>query len=285
VAEQTGGIVIYHNPDCGTSRNTLALMRAAGIAPQVIEYLKTLPSPETIAGFASAIGLPLRALLRRKGTPYAALGLDDPALTDAQLLDAVAAHPILLNRPIVVTHRGVRLCRPSEVVLDLLPQIPHGDLRKEEGVPFIRDHTLPGDDAGLRTALAAEGLPSDDLPTDDLAEPGRCFYAYASLAGEALGYGGFELYGGDALIRSIVVPAAARSCGIGRNLVALLLYRAYEAGARRAYLLTNSAAPFFTRLGFSPIARDAAPAAIRATRQAATLCPASATLMARDLEF
>lgn len=115
-------ITIYHNPACGTSRNALGLIRAAGIEPQVVEYLKTPPTRETIAALAEQCGVPLRALLREKGTPYAELGLSDESLTDAQLLDAIEAHPILLNRPIVVSPLGVRLCRPSETVLDLLPQ-------------------------------------------------------------------------------------------------------------------------------------------------------------------
>lgn len=123
---------IYHNPACGTSRNTLALIRAAGIEPRVIEYLKTPPSRETIRALATATGQPIRALIRENGTPFADLGLDDPALTDDQLLDAIEAHPILLNRPIVVTPKGTRLCRPSEAVLDLLPPMT-GTFTKEDG--------------------------------------------------------------------------------------------------------------------------------------------------------
>ena len=124
--------LIYHNPACGTSRNTLALIRAAGIEPRVIEYLKTPPSRDTIRALAAATGEPLRALLREKGTPYAELGLADPGLTDDQLLDAVEAHPILLNRPIVVSPKGTRLCRPSEAVLPLLPPMS-GSFTKEDG--------------------------------------------------------------------------------------------------------------------------------------------------------
>ncbi|MGB4907334.1 MAG: arsenate reductase (glutaredoxin), partial [Tabrizicola sp.] len=108
--------LIYHNPACGTSRNTLALIRAAGIEPVIIEYLKIPPSRDTIRSLAQATGQPLRALLREKGTPFAELGLGDPKLTDNQLLDAIEAHPILLNRPIVVTPKGTCLCRPSEAV-------------------------------------------------------------------------------------------------------------------------------------------------------------------------
>lgn len=125
-------ITIYHNPACGTSRNTLALIRAAGIEPTIIEYLKTPPSRDTIRALAKATGEPLRALLREKGTPYAELGLGDPTLTADQLLDAIEAHPILLNRPIVVSPNGTRLCRPSEAVLPLLPPMT-GTFTKEDG--------------------------------------------------------------------------------------------------------------------------------------------------------
>ena len=123
---------IYHNPACGTSRNTLAIIRNAGIEPEVIEYLKTPPSrAETVKLIADA-GLTVREALRQKGTPYAELGLDDANLTDEALLDAVAAHPILLNRPFVVTPMGTRLCRPSEVVLEVLP-VQQGTFTKEDG--------------------------------------------------------------------------------------------------------------------------------------------------------
>jgi len=126
-------IVIYHNPDCGTSRNTLAMIRQSGETPQIIEYLKTPPNREKLMELVGAMGMPLRGLLRHKDTPYEALGLDNPALTDADLLDAIAAHPILINRPIVVTPTGVRLCRPSEVVLEILPNPHIGRFVKEDG--------------------------------------------------------------------------------------------------------------------------------------------------------
>ncbi len=114
-------IIIYHNPNCGTSRNTLAMIRNAGLEPHVIEYLKTPPSRALLVRLIARAGLTPRALLREKDTPYAELGLNDAALTDEQLVDAMMAHPILINRPIVVTARGVKLCRPSELVLDILP--------------------------------------------------------------------------------------------------------------------------------------------------------------------
>jgi arsenate reductase len=114
-------VIIYHNPDCGTSRNTLATIRSAGIEPHVVEYLKTPPSRALLTQLISRMGLSVRALLREKGTPFHDLGLADPALGDDALLDAMMAHPILINRPIVVTPSGVRLCRPSETILELLP--------------------------------------------------------------------------------------------------------------------------------------------------------------------
>src|SRR3712207_8876511 len=114
-------VISYHNPDCGTSRNTLAMIRNAGIEPHVIEYLKTPPSRLLLRQLIARMGIPVREAIRQKGTPYKELGLDDPALTDDELLDAMVAHPVLINRPIVITPMGVRLCRPSEAVLDLLP--------------------------------------------------------------------------------------------------------------------------------------------------------------------
>ena len=129
-------IVIHHNPDCGTSRNTLGLIRNAGIEPHVIEYLKTPPSRIMLESLVARMGIPLRALLREKGTPYAELGLGDPAMTEAQILDAMLEHPILINRPIVVSPKGVRLCRPSEAVLDLLPP-QLGAFSKEDGEPVV----------------------------------------------------------------------------------------------------------------------------------------------------
>jgi arsenate reductase len=125
-------VVLYHNPACGTSRNTLALIRNAGVEPHVIEYLKSPPSRAMLLQLAERTGLGLRGLLREKGTPYGELGLGDPSLTDDALLDAIAAHPILLNRPIAVSPKGVRLCRPSEAVLDLLPP-QRGAFAKEDG--------------------------------------------------------------------------------------------------------------------------------------------------------
>lgn len=127
---------IYHNPACGTSRNTLALIRHAGIEPTVIEYLRQPPSRERLIELIAAAGLGTRGALRQKGTPYAELGLDDPSLSDDQLLDAMMADPVLINRPFVTTPLGTRLCRPSEVVLDILPAVTR-PFAKEDGEVVI----------------------------------------------------------------------------------------------------------------------------------------------------
>ncbi|WP_298236040.1 arsenate reductase (glutaredoxin) [uncultured Azohydromonas sp.] len=131
-------VTIYHNPACGTSRNTLALIRHAGIEPTVVEYLKTPPSKEQLRDLVAATGQGVRALLREKGTPYAELGLDDPKWSDEQLLDFIVQHPILMNRPLVVTPLGTALCRPSEKVLELLPVPTLPPLTKEDG-EVVRD--------------------------------------------------------------------------------------------------------------------------------------------------
>ena len=130
-------ITIYHNPACGTSRNTLAMIRNSGAEPEVIEYLKTPPSKERLQQLLTAMGINARALLREKGTPYSTLDLRNPKWTDDELLDCMMAHPILINRPIVVTPLEVRLCRPSERVLDILPQPQQGAFAKEDGEVVI----------------------------------------------------------------------------------------------------------------------------------------------------
>jgi arsenate reductase (glutaredoxin) len=132
-------ITIYHNPQCGTSRNVLALIRNTGMEPEVINYLVTPPSRQKLVELIAATGMPVRALLCRKGTPYDELGLDDPTLSDDALLDAMVAHPILMNRPVVVTELATRLCRPSEAVLDILPGKQRGAFSKEDGEPVIND--------------------------------------------------------------------------------------------------------------------------------------------------
>jgi arsenate reductase len=135
-------VIVYHNPGCGTSRNTLGLIRNAGLEPHIIEYLKTPPTRALLQQLIARLAIPVRGLLREKGTPFHELGLADPSLTDDQLLDAMLAHPILINRPIVVTPNGVRLCRPSEQVIDLLPP-QRGDFVKEDGERVVDPRSRP----------------------------------------------------------------------------------------------------------------------------------------------
>jgi arsenate reductase (glutaredoxin) len=139
-------VIIYHNPQCGTSRNTLGLIRNAGIEPHIIEYVKTPPTRLLLRQLIERMGVSIRDAIREKGTPYAELGLGDHSLSDDQLLGAMIAHPILINRPIVVTPLGVRLCRPSETVLDILPP-QQGEFVKEDGEPVV-------DASGRRVGLA-----------------------------------------------------------------------------------------------------------------------------------
>lgn len=139
-------VVIYHNPQCGTSRNTLGLIRNAGVEPHVIDYRKCPPSREALAAMLKRAGLAVRDILRKKGTPYEELGLDDPKLTDAQLFDAIEKNPILIERPLVASPKGVRLCRPSEKVLDILPP-QQGEFFKEDGERVV-------DEKGRQVGLA-----------------------------------------------------------------------------------------------------------------------------------
>jgi arsenate reductase len=129
-------VTIYHNPSCGTSRNVLGLIENAGITPKVVLYLKTPPSRDELVALVAKMGVPVRSILREKGTPYGELGLGDPAKSDAELIDAILAHPILMNRPIVVSDKGAKLCRPSEAVLDLLPP-QTGAFAKEDGEQVV----------------------------------------------------------------------------------------------------------------------------------------------------
>jgi arsenate reductase (glutaredoxin) len=129
----SASITIYHNPDCGTSRNTLALIRNSGVEPVIVEYLVTPPGRAKLVELVAALGMPVRDVLRSKGTPFDDLKLGDPSLSDAQLIDAMLAHPILMNRPIVQTPLGTRLCRPSEAVLDILPSPQRAPFAKEDG--------------------------------------------------------------------------------------------------------------------------------------------------------
>src|SRR5690606_16535763 len=271
-------VTIYHNPQCGTSRNTLALIRACGIEPVIIEYLNDPPDRATLAWLAERSGNGVRGLMRIKGAPYKELGLDSPALRDDELIGHILQHPILLNRPIVVTPAGVGLCRPSDLVAPLLPQRPATDLFKSDNAPVLVDSRIDAQDERLRNALHDAAL-----ATEDLQEPGRQFFAYTTLSGTRVGHGGYERLGENILLRSIVVDPAARGRGVGAGIVGLLLRRAYDQGARQAWLLTDTATEFFQHVAFNPSARDQAPADVLATRQAGSLCPESAVLMTRSI--
>ena len=134
---QMSAITLYHNPECGTSRNTLALIRNSGVEPTIIHYLETPPSRDELVALIAAMGMPVRDLLRKNVPPYEVLGLAEDRFSDDELIDAMLAHPILINRPIVVTPLGTRLCRPSEVVLDILPDPQQGAFAKEDGEQVV----------------------------------------------------------------------------------------------------------------------------------------------------
>lgn len=273
-------IVIYHNPGCGTSLNALALIRHAGFEPHVIDYQLCPPEKPLLAEMIRQAGLSVRDALRIKGTPYQELGLDDPDLSDDTLLDAMLAHPILINRPLVVSERGTALCRPSDLVLDLLPDGPRTDFIKDNGEEILQNREVSGADHDLVRTLEEAGL-----PTIDLAEPDRWFVSFSHLSGAIVGYGGLEVYGEHALLRSLVVLPGARGKGHGKAMVALLARRAFDRGARRLWLLTRGAEAYFSRMGFIVTSREDAPEVILATREAQNLCPSSAVMLQKVLRL
>lgn len=274
-------ITIYHNPNCGTSRNVLALLVDAGVQPIVIEYLKTPPDRAVLRDLLGKMGMSAKDILRQKGTPYFDLGLDAAHWSDEQLLAQIDAHPILLNRPIVVSQLGVRLCRPSDLAVELLPKRPAQDVFKEDGSPVLVDELVDSHTVNRAATSLATTLRDAQLDTRDLNERGRTFFEYRTLSAEVVGYAGFERYDEHALLRSIVVKPSARGRGVGASIVSLLLRRAFDAGARTAWLLTTTAAPFFESAGFSAAQRAAAPPSIIATRQASDLCPSDSALLTR----
>jgi arsenate reductase len=272
-------VAIFHNPACGTSRNSLAMIRNAGIEPDIIAYLKTPPSRDQLTDLVARMGVPLRDVLRRKGTPFDELGLDDPALTDADLLDAVERYPILINRPIVVTARGVKLCRPSELVLDLLDAPQRSDFIKEDGDPVVTASPVGAMDLEDLVPL----LSAAELPTADLALPGRQFHRFSTTLGEMVAVGGLEGRGADRLLRTVAVLPTARGKRFGKAVALTLERLAGEDGAKRLHLLTTTAASFFERLGYVAADRSAAPFAISSSAEFAGLCPATAHYMMKDV--
>jgi arsenate reductase len=272
-------VTIYHNPACGTSRNALAMIRNAGIDPNIVEYLKTPPSRNELLNLVARMGVTLRDVLRRKGTPFGELGLGDPAVSDSARLDAVARHPILINRPIVVTPRGVKLCRPSELVLDLLDAPQRSNFVKEDGEPVVVATVIGA--AGLDELAAL--LNAAGLPTADLALPGRRFYRFATTLGETIAVGGLEGTDGDRLLRSLAVAPASRGQGFGKAVAASLERLAGADGGKRLHVLTTTAAPFFERLGYAPADRASAPADIGNSAEFRELCPATACYLTKDV--
>jgi arsenate reductase len=274
-------ITLYHNPGCGTSRNVLAVLERVGRPFTVVEYLKDPPDRATLEDLLHRLRMRPGNLARRRGTPFAGLGLAEPGVGDDAILAAMLQQPVLINRPIVVSDAGAVLARPSDLVFDLVPPPPGPDLVKQDGSPFLVDAPVPAEDPALAAALAGAGLTVADLAEDGT---NRVFFAYATTGRSPVGHGGLELLGEDALVRSLAIRPEARGRRAGAAALAILLRRAFGFGARRAWLLTTDAAGFFGRAGFVAVAREEAPAAVRGTAQFRTLCPASATLMGRAIE-
>ena len=270
-------VTIYHNPACGTSRNVLAMIRNTGEEPHIIEYLKTPPSRDELKDLVTRMRVPLRSILRKKGTPFEALGLDNPSLTDEQLLDAIDENPILINRPIVVTPRGVKLCRPSEEVLALLDRPQQSAYVKEDGDPVVVGTPISANEMGE----FAQALSAAELPTADIDLPGRQFYRFTDTVGEPVGFGGYEGEGEDRLVRSVVVRPELRGKGFGKAIASTLERIAVRTGAKRLHLLTTEAASFFEKAGFTAADRSEAPATIAGSAEFTALCPASADYLTK----
>jgi arsenate reductase len=282
-------VTIFHNPACGTSRNTLALIRHAGIEPTVIEYLKTPPTKEALRELVAAMGVPARSLLREKGTPYAELGLGEPHWTDEQLLDFIGQHPILMNRPVVVTPLGTKLCRPSEEVLELLPVNRLPPFVKEDG-EAVQDDGVRRAAGGLTLRPASElDWPSieallkvNGLPVDGAREHLGA-YIVAMAGGTVVGTAGIERHGEIGLLRSVAVLPERQKQGLGMAMLERMVADARTLGLSHLYLLTTTAADYFAGLGFTPQPRDSAPAALQASAEFRGACPASAALMVRSI--
>lgn len=272
-------VTIYHNPDCGTSRNVLAALERLGLQAQVIEYLKTPPDAQTLASLIKAAGISVRDAIRVKGTPYKELGLDGGHWSDAKLIEQMVQHPILINRPIVSTEQGVQLCRPSDVILDLVDVPDQLSLQKEEGVPFLRDARVLATDPALGQALVACNLASDRH------ESATQFFQYSSTDGVGLAHAGMDVAGEHAVIHSVVVDYERRRQGLGRNVLALLLRRAFEQGARHAWVVTGTAGGFFESSGFRESAPETAPQDIQASPSMHQRSAAGATLYSRKISL
>lgn len=269
-------VTIYHNNDCGTSRNALAVAVHCGIIPRIVEYLKSPPSRDELRDILAKGRMSPQRIIRKKEPLYAELGLGNAS--DDTLFDAIAAHPILLNRPLVVTESDAALCRPSDVTLDFLPEGPRTDFFKENGVPFLRDRMIDASDPGFLATHRAESFAGDDSHAHN-----KTLYVYRTLGGDVLGYGGFEIYGTDAYLRSIAVKSYARNRRIGTALVGLLQYRVRRAGGKQVWLLSSTATHFFETLGFERCEFSDAPQAIAERRLNHSTYPLGTVLLKRVL--
>lgn len=236
-------VEIYHNPSCSMSRNALRLIREAGVEPKIIEYLETPPTRAELLQRLDEAQIPVREILRTKESQFAALGLADNSLPDTAILDALDAHPILMQRPIVVSPLGVNVCRPPELVLALLHNAPRPETRREDGSDFLVDEEIELSPQ-LISALLAEDMPVDAL--DDSCT----VYRMRSLAGAELAYAAIEIERRVARLIAFVVLPAARNKRVGRNMMHLLSRRAFDLGAREMSVASGKAAGFFHRLGF-----------------------------------
>jgi arsenate reductase len=237
-------VEIYHNPSCSMSRNALRLIRSTGIEPHIIEYLNTPPTRLSLERLLARGNISAREILRSKETAFSELRLDNSALSDAELLQAIGAHPILMQRPIVVSPLGVNFCRPPELVLELLEHRPGGDVKREDGSDFLVDERVPYT-PDVAAALVVAGL------RDDALDETCVIYRIRTLAGAASGFAGFRLEGLRAQFSAVALPSTAHT-NTRKNVMHLLLRRAYDLGAREMHADAGPADAFFADMGFRP---------------------------------
>lgn len=236
-------VEIYHNPSCSMSRNALRLIRETGVEPRIIEYLEAPPTRAELLQRLDEARIRVREILRSKESQFTDLGLADNSLTDTAMLDALDAHPILMQRPIVVTSRGVNVCRPPELVLALLQNAPPPGTKREDGSDFLIDEEIELSPQ-LISMLSAEGMPAGAL------DQNFTIYRVRSLAGAEIGYAGIGVEGRAARLLAFLVLPAERNKHAGRNMMHLLVRRAYDLGAREMSVTAGKAAGFFRSVGF-----------------------------------
>jgi arsenate reductase len=238
-------VEIYHNPSCSMSRNALRLIRETGVEPRIIEYLETPPDRAELMQLLEAARISVPEILRSKESHFADLGLGDNPLPDSALLDALDAHPILMQRPIVVTALGVNVCRPPELVLALLQNAPRPGTKREDGSDFLIDEEIP-----FSAELIAE-LTSADASASELTEACTTLRV-RTLDGAEIGHAGFQIRGKAAELIAFTVLPAARRAHAGTNMMRLVLRRAYDLGAREMTVTTDRAVEFLAAVGFKP---------------------------------